>query len=248
MALKWELLADDLARACADLPAGAVLPSTKQLIAAGRGSRTTVGEAFNELTRRGLVKGKPGKGYVVLPRRRSKISLIRQGSSELGPFGLDGDGRLVFIRQTFGEPLANVAMKLALPEDALQVVERLHHVVRTEDGIEDQVILIQNSWYPSALAGAAGLDKENSSPEDVVSALMAAGLVGSASEHVRFRPPTDAEARALGLSPAQAVVQIERILVDQAGRPVELIRLVAPAERTDLTYANLSVFATPGSG
>ncbi|WP_371523269.1 GntR family transcriptional regulator [Kitasatospora sp. NBC_01300] len=247
MALKWEQLAEDLARTCADLPAGALLPSVKQLIAEGRGSRTTVGEAFNELTRRGLVRGRPGKGYVVLPQRRSKIRLTRQGGSGLGPFGLEGDGRVVFIRHTFGEPLASVAMKLALPEDDLHVVERVHHCARAEDGVEDQVILIQHSWYPAAVAAVAGFDDEGATPEGVLAALEAAGLVGTASDRVSFRLATDAEAQTLGLAPAQAVVQIEQLLVERTGRPAGLIRLVAPAERTELTYSNLSLFTGPSN-
>ncbi len=250
VALKWEQLAKDLARTCASLPAGALLPSVKQLIAEGRGSRTTVGEAFNELTRRGLVKGIPGKGYVVLPRRQSKILLTRHGGSGIGPFGLDGDGRLVFISQTFREPLAGVAVKLALPEDDLQVLERLHHCTRTEDGegdVEGQVILIQHSWYPAAVANAVGLD-DDTSPEAALAVLGAAGLVNSASERVGFRPAADDEAETLGLGPAQPVVQIERLLVDKAGRRVALSRLVAPAERTEIIYSDLNVLSASGNG
>ncbi|MFB7380498.1 GntR family transcriptional regulator [Kitasatospora purpeofusca] len=235
MASKWERLADDLARACADLPAGAVLPSTKQLIAEGRGSRTTVGEAFNELTRRGLVKGVPGKGYVVLPvLRRSRIHLVRQGGRSLGPFGLEGDGRLVFVRQSFGEPLASIAIKLTLPEDALQVVEQLHHVVRAEGDAEDQAILIHRGWYPSYVLHSAGL--ETSASEDVLEVLLATTTALKASDRIHYRLATDTEADVLGLPPMQAVVQIERLLVNHAGQPQALTRLVGAAEHIDLSY------------
>ncbi|MER5355875.1 UTRA domain-containing protein [Kitasatospora sp. NPDC002551] len=236
MASKWERLADDLARACADLPAGAVLPSTKQLIAEGRGSRTTVGEAFNELTRRGLVRGVPGKGYVVLPvLRRSMIHLVRQGRTDLGPFGLVGDGRLVLVDQNLGEPLASIAIKLALPEDALQVVEQVHHVVRAENGAEDLPILIHRGWYPSSVLRAAGL--EASASEESLDVLLAAANALKANDRIHYRLATEAEADALGLPPMQMVVQIERLLVNEADEPQALTRLVAAAERLDISYS-----------
>jgi GntR family transcriptional regulator len=253
VALKRDSLVEYLVQECTRRRPGEVLPTVRQLIAEGRGSRTMVGDALNELVRRGLVRSKHGAGYTVLPQRTATLQLLRQHGAA-GSTEPDGEaltklripGRLVLVQHTEVEPLASIAHKLALAPDDLMVVCRTHHALEQEEGPTDNgAFLLQQAWYPRSVARAAGLDDEERAPDDALAALAAAGLVGRAREQVRFRPATDPEAETLGLPYAESVVQIERVLHDGAGSPVELLHLVAPAAITELVYEGLPF---PGMG
>ncbi len=53
--------------------------------------------------------------------------------------------------------------------------------------------------------------------------------------------PTPDEAQTLGLVPGQPVLMAERVTCDAEGRPIELVRLVATADRTVLVYDELPI-------
>ncbi|MCC9310128.1 UTRA domain-containing protein [Kitasatospora sp. RB6PN24] len=225
----------------------------EQLVADGRGSRTTVASAYRELTRRGLVRGVPGKGYVVLAQRASKIRLTHDGVSlasggaarTTGSTAVEVERRLVLVHHASGEPMASIALKLGLDENNLVVFNQTHHGVEGAAGTASEgVFLLQEAWYPASVAQAAGIAGTGQAPISATTALEAAGLAVSARDVISFRAASDAEAETLGLPSGESVVQVERTLTNEGGSPVALLQIVAPALRTELDYRDLPVTGT----
>ncbi|MEV4559082.1 GntR family transcriptional regulator [Kitasatospora sp. NPDC049285] len=251
MAARWEQLAEELEAEIAQLEPGSAAPSMKQLLDAGRGSTTTISAAYRELKRKGLVKGVRGSGYLVRDRRPIKIRLNRYGSTvepggSFGPWesalaaqGLEG--RMLLVATSEGEAPASVAAKLRLTEArGYTVVGRTRHAV-LETAAGDEVVQLQQAWYPVDVARAAGLDGDDKVVGGTLARLAAAGLVGSASERVFLREATKAESGLLDLPPGSLVVQIERLLFDGDDRPVELLQIAADPSRTELVYDGLEL-------
>ncbi len=224
---KWKVLADELALECAARRPGEGAPTVRQLIADRRGSQSTISEAYDELVRRGVVRAKHGVGYIVLPRRSATLRLVRQA----GPAGSasgnypaqfsdwEVPAPLVLVSQTVVEPSASTAIKLGLPADNLMVLCSTHHaVVDASDDADSNVLLVRTIWQPST-----GQHEQT----------------GAAREQVQYRPATDAEAETLGLPYNEPVVEIEQVLSDISGSPVELRHMVAPASYTKLVAENL---------
>ncbi|MFD5317897.1 GntR family transcriptional regulator [Streptomyces sp. NPDC127098] len=50
------------------------------------------------------------------------------------------------------------------------------------------------------------------------------------------RPPTQEEAKALGMSPGMAVMELRKMCIDVTGRVVEVADVILPGDRTELTF------------
>ncbi|MGH3832914.1 MAG: UTRA domain-containing protein [Pseudonocardiaceae bacterium] len=61
------------------------------------------------------------------------------------------------------------------------------------------------------------------------------------TEEVSARMPTPDEAETLGLVSGQPVLVVERVTRDGEGRSIELVRVVATADRTTLVYDDLPI-------
>ncbi|MFC7979863.1 UTRA domain-containing protein [Streptomyces cinereoruber] len=82
----------------------------------------------------------------------------------------------------------------------------------------------------------------------VYGALIAAGHTPTtASETVSARPPTEKEATDLGIGGRVAVITVERVTKDHTGRPIEVLRAVAPADRLRFVYDDLPLSAPSGA-
>lgn len=242
---KYRDIADDLREQInrGELPPGSKLPFTDDLVARYGASKQTIRNAVSLLAQEGLVLVKRRYGTVVRDKRSLQISLSRyqaalDSDGQLGPFeaacaeqGLRGEMRSVGVEQV-RDP--DVAELLGLPPgDSL--------VCRRRDAlIEDQVVQFQSAWYPLDVAVAAGLDQPGKIKGGVNRALEAAGIpVYDYDEEIHARPPTTEEATILGTGTSGPVLTIEKISRNEAGRPIELLRVVAAADRISLRYSGI---------
>ena len=246
MAPKWQMLADTLRAQIEDgtyLP-GAALPPMDALVAAGKGSRTTVHQAYRALEAAGYVTMAPRRGTVVRDRTPIRVPLSRYGrvlrpGGTRGPWetataaqGLDGQMHSTGVATEL--PPADVASALGLAPDEL-AVRRSRHAT-----IGDTVVQIQTAWYPQDIAAAAGLDSPEKVVGGVLGAMTAAGVTPRrVDETVTARMPTAKESTVLAIGHGVPVLYVQRITKDRTGRTVEVVEIIGPADRLLLTYDNL---------
>lgn len=240
-------LADQLRRRIdsGEFAPGSTLPKITALMAEYNLARQTVRDAIGELVNDGIVVTVRRLGTIVRHRTPVRIPLSRyrrilSPGGDLGPWetalaaqGLDGFMKLLDVTQVPADD--SLADLLALsPGDEL--VCRLRNAVIQPD----DVVQVQRAWYPGAVAAAAGIDSAAKVEGGVYRALTAAGLApATASETVLSRPPDDTEARELRIGGRVSAITVERVTMDASGRPLEVLRAVAAADRLALTYDDL---------
>jgi GntR family transcriptional regulator len=248
---KWKGLAERLA---SEIDAGAYapgdkLPHIRDLVAAGEGSKTTVSRAYQELEADGYVKSTRRGGTFVRDRRRVPLPVSRYRNA-LIPGGTRGPwetataalgGRMIVPAppDTLPAPY-DVAELLGVDPDSL-VVRRHQHAV-----LGDEVVLIQEPWFPLEIAQTAGLDRAGKI-EGGIPARMKEHDIHSAfaTEKVVARPATAAEARVLGIGPRVYVLSIERTTLDPDGKAIEFRRVVGASDRVKLVYDGLPIDGAP---
>ncbi|MFI8515350.1 GntR family transcriptional regulator [Streptomyces sp. NPDC085460] len=224
---------------------GSTLPRILDLMTEYGLAKQTVRDAVGVLADEGLVVTSKRAGTIVRNRTPVTIPLNRYTQvlapgGTRGPWetatasqGLDGHMRLIKVERVPAE--ADVAELLELrPGDGL--VYRLRHaIIRPDD-----IVQVQHAWYPQDLAEAAGIATADKVVGGIYGALVAAGHTPvTASETVSARPPTEQEAADLRIGGRISVVTVERVTRDQAGRPIEVLRAVAPADRLKFVYDDL---------
>ncbi|GLV88026.1 hypothetical protein Slala03_77150 [Streptomyces lavendulae subsp. lavendulae] len=224
---------------------GAKLPTNAELMAAHGVSKATVTKAVAALADEGLVYSSKRAGTVVRSQTPVQIPLSRYGEvlapgGSRGPWeiatatqGLDGHMELVSVERVRAD--SEIAGLLGLSEGTGLVYRVRHALIRPAD-----IVQIQHAWYPATLAEEAGLDSTGKITGGVYGALTAAGhRPATATETVSARMPTEAEAAQLRIGGRVAVLTLSRLTRDTEGRPLELLRAVAPADRLHLSYDNL---------
>jgi GntR family transcriptional regulator len=223
-----------------ELPPGEKLPYTDELVTQYGYSKHTVRAAVQLLVDEGLVIARRRYGTVVRDRRKVRIPLNRYQRSldsqgQLGPFeaackeqGLNGEMGKVTVERV-RDP--DVAARLGLPSEDALVCRRRQAL------IDKQTVQFQSAWYPIDVAETANLEREGRIEGGIYRALIAAGIPAvEADERVIARAPTNEEAAELGTGTGIPVITIERISKDGAGRPLEFLRVVAAADRLELSY------------
>lgn len=223
-----------------ELPPGEKLPFTDELVTQYGYSKHTVRAAVQLLVDEGLVIARRRYGTVVRDRRKVRIPLNRYQRSldsqgQLGPFeaackeqGLNGEMGKVTVERV-RDP--DVAAKLGLPSEDALVCRRRQAM------IDKQTVQFQSAWYPLDVAETANLEREGKIEGGIYRALIAAGIPAvEADERVIARAPTSEEAAELGTGTGIPVITIERVSKDAAGRPLEFLRVVAAADRLELSY------------
>lgn len=246
MASKWLELAD---RLTADIeagryPPGAALPHIRELVRQGHGSTATVQRAYRELEDRGLVRTSRGHGTTVRDPSRIRVPLSRY-SKVVSPGGTRGPWETATAAQGLDGRMVTVCVEaVPVPSD---IANHLHLasgddvILRHRRAmIEDEVVQAQRAWYPRDIAEAAGLDTPGKIEGGVLGAMTAAGLLPTrADEAITGRLPTDEEAAELTISRRLPVMVIERVTHNEAGRPIEAVRIAAAWDRLRLVYDDL---------
>jgi GntR family transcriptional regulator len=223
-----------------ELVPGAHLPHTDDLMTEYGASKHTVRAAVQVIVDEGLVIARRRYGTVVRDRRKVRIPLNRyqrslESQGELGPFeaackeqGLNGEMGKVKVERV-RDP--EVAALLGLPSQDDLACRRRQAL------IDGQVVQFQFAWYPIDVAETANLEREGKIEGGIYRALIEAGIPAvEADERVVARAPTKEEAADLGTGTGIPVITIQRISKDSAGRPLELLRVVAAADRLELSY------------
>lgn len=228
-----------------EFPPGSRLPTNADLMAEHGVSKATVTKAIGELVNDGLAFTAKRGGTRVRHRAQVQLSLTRYSRTRTpggrrGPWetataegGMDGIMRLVQVKPVEASEELATLLEVA-PGDAL-IYRVCHAIIRPDD-----LVQLQHTWYPRHLAEAAGIDNPHKTEAEVYHRLAAAGhRQATASETVAVRPPTTDESPLLRVGGRVPLITLERVTRDQGGRPIEVLRTVAAADRIKLTYDDL---------
>lgn len=245
---KYQEVAEEIRQKIADgtYSPGDELPSIERLMEQYDVSRTTVRAALKLLTDDGLLN--PGRGRrktTVRDSRRIRVSFSRydsvmQPGGPNGPWetacaeqGLDGDMKTITVDTK--RPIGRDDAALLGVEPGSDVTYRLRHAC-----IGDEVLQVQQAWYPAGIALQAGLGSPSKIRGGVYGALTAAGLRPVAvDETIRGRMPTREEANLMRTGTGVPLLTVERITRGADGQVLELLRVTAPADRIEFVYNNL---------
>jgi DNA-binding GntR family transcriptional regulator len=228
-----------------EYPPGHELPSIEQMMDEHSVSRTTVRAALKVLIDDGLLN--PGRGRrrtTVRDNKRIRIPFSRYGGvmqagGSAGPWesacaeqGLDGEMKTIAVDT---RPIGRNDAALLGIEPGSDVTYRLRHAC-----IGNEVLQVQQAWYPAGVALQAGLSSPTKVRGGVYGALTAAGLRPTAvDEAIRGRMPTREEADLMRTGTGVPLLTVERITRGADGQALELLRVTAPADRIELVYNNL---------
>ncbi|WP_158239699.1 GntR family transcriptional regulator [Streptomyces carminius] len=245
-------LADDLRRRIeeGEFPPGTTLPPITDLMDEYGMARQTVRAALAELANQGLVVVRRKLGTLVRDRRPVRVPLSRYGSV-LRPGGTRGPWETACAQQGFdGEMRLMDVQRMSAPDDLAallevapgsELVQRRRHAL-----VGQETVQVQRAWYPAELADRTGFGEGGKVVGGVFGALTGAGLApAEADERVTSGLPTADEARQLQIGTAVPVLRVQRLTRAVDGTPLEVLRVIAPADRIELVYDRLPLGGSP---
>ncbi|RIH58304.1 GntR family transcriptional regulator [Streptomyces sp. SHP22-7] len=223
---------------------GDELPTIERLQEQFGLSKQTIRSAIRVLADEGLVSTGRGRPARVRDNQRIRIPFSRYGGvmtpgGASGPWesacaeqGIDGRMKTVTVdTRPIGQ--ADAAL-LGVPPGSDVVYRRRHACVG------DDVLQVQQAWYPRPVALQAGLTTTRKIEGGVYGALTASGMAPSElDETIRGRMPTADEAELLHTGTGVPLLTVERVTRGSDGQPLELLRVTAPADRIEFVYNNL---------
>lgn len=240
-------IAADLRRSIerGDLEPGATLPTIAQLAEQYGVAKGTANTAITTLANEGLVSAGRGRGATVRDRRPVRIPLSRyrsvmrpgdRGPWEIATAGQGLPGRMVLVGTARVDADTDQAATFGLPTGTPLVYRRRHAM------INDDVVQIQQAWYPADLVAGTPLAEPGKVTGGAYAALVAAGHAPHrANEHVTATPPTHDEAAQLRTGIGLPVLRIKRITRDRDGLVLELALITTPIDRAELIYDDLLI-------
>ncbi len=221
---KHAQLRDRLADLAERLPAGAALPSERQLCELHGVSRITVREAVGALVAEGVLVRVPGSGTFVAQRpARSRLHLA-SFAEDMRRLGLAPSTVVLAIASEVPPPTTRDALALRADEPAWHL-RRL----RLADG---QPMSVDDGWYPAAVAPHLDAHDLTGSVYTLLAEAYGA-TVDQAEQSVRATEADPATATLLGLTPGRAVLAFDRV-ARAGGRPVEHTRSVYRGDRYEV--------------
>ncbi|WP_284454796.1 GntR family transcriptional regulator [Actinomadura madurae] len=225
-------------------PTGSVLPAEPELADRYGASRSLVNRAMQVLAAEGMVRPRQGRGTMVTwlppmlhsPARYDRAKRENQGArgafdAEVRALGLEPKHE---ITTEHAEPPADVAELLGVPTGEVHCLARRRRLLAS-----DIPVRLNESWFPLDIAEGTVLEEDGPViVGGVKSALAELGYpqVSARERIIPSRLPTDAEARALEISPERTVIQITHVGMTAEGRAVEVTVTVAPAHYLTAQY------------
>lgn len=223
-----------------DLPAGARIPSLRELMQRHDVSNATAQHAVKILKGEGLLESQVGSGT----RVRRPRPMIGVSSSYLAPrdgtwplwrdeaakLGMKGTEKLGKVRKVAAPDVVANALEL---QPGAPVVLRPRIML-----LDDEPVQIVDSYYPAGLADGTPLASPTKIWGGAPAALAQLGHGPAESvEVVTAGMPNPEEDRLLGeIPPGIPVLRIVRTVLDSEGRPVEVCVMTMNADRHRLEY------------
>lgn len=201
-------------------PAGARLPSERELAQEYHISRLTARQALQALIADGLAYSRVGKGtYVSAPKIDNQLQALTSFSEDMHQRGMDPSSVVIHAGL---EPVDGVlAEKLQLkPDDQVAVLSR----VRLADG---EPLALETAYLVAAMCPNIlnGHDFCRESLYQVLRRDYGLALV-RAEEVIEARQPHERERQLLELDRRTPVLSISRLTFTDLGEPVEFVRAV----------------------
>lgn len=204
-------------------PVGGAVPPERRLGEELGVSRATVRQAIGVLTREGLLERRHGRGtFVTAPKLEQPLHHLRGFTGNMRELGIEATSRVLAVRN---EPArGGVARALELGEGApVVVIERL----RLADGVP--VMLEACRLDASRVPGVSAEDLSGSLYQLLDRRYDVRLTAGR--EVIEVRSAERGVAALLGIEPGDALFYTVRMAYDSDGRPVELTRRQARADR-----------------
>jgi DNA-binding GntR family transcriptional regulator len=235
-------------------PAGALLPSIREIMERWEVSTTTARKVLDELAAAGFARKEGTRGHISTggPQAAPAPSTGGQGRKAPPPaaipgrltvrpvhtipakgnIGPDTDDGLGALDVRAERPPADAAMALGITDPSRQVIVR-RRLVTAPDGTPVQFRI---SYLPAELAEGTPIAQPQAIPDAWPAALTTylGKQVRLASSHVTARHPSQEEAAALALASDAAVLVREDIHHDRRGNPVDYTRTIWPGDTTRL--------------
>ncbi len=207
---------------------GTSVPTEAELTATHSVSRVTARRALDELSRSGLVERRRRIGTRVIfktPMEPLEAN-IGQAVESLVAFGRKTTVRVIDVGEDPAEGAVAAALELA---EGSPVV----HAQRLRS-LEGQPLGKVSSWMPAEIAAHVPLAGLATTP--ILALLQESGLaIGSARQTIGADIADARLAEILDIPPRNAVLWIERIVCDMAGRPILFTRATYRADRYRIT-------------
>ncbi|MGH2707293.1 MAG: GntR family transcriptional regulator [Actinomycetota bacterium] len=218
------------------------LPTEHQLADFYGVSRDTMRRALAELSREGWVDIVRPIGTFVRSRPAKLTRRYQPGIPRGGPFHTDSAGRrlenseirILRVEVVAADP--QLAAWLEIAEGAEVLIRRRYWL------IEKETMQLFDSHFPRDLVRGMALDSATTVPQGSYAALAEAGLRPARfTEEVSARMPTPEESSILRLGDSVPVLEVRRTTRSADGMVIEGLRIVGGADRTVLTYEDLTI-------
>ena len=235
-------------------PAGALLPSIREIMERWEVSTTTARKVLDELAAAGFVRKEGTRGHISTggPQAPQAPPSGEQARKSPPPAAVPGrltvwpvhtipasgsidpgtDGGLAALDVRAERPPADAAMALGITDSSQQVIVRRRLVAAPDD----TPVQLRVSYVPAELAEGTPIAQSQAIPDAWPAALTTylGKQVRLASSQVTARHPNHEEAAALALASDAAVLVREDIYEDRRGAPVNYTRTVWPGDTTRL--------------
>ncbi|MFI6376955.1 GntR family transcriptional regulator [Streptomyces sp. NPDC050546] len=150
-------------------------------------------------------------------------------SADAAAQGRRGSQRIVHAGEVHAP--SEVARQFGVPDGELVVVRRRLIL------LDDEPNELTDTYYPVAIARGTPLAGTAKIRGGAVTLLAELGHVGAlVREDVTAGLPEEEEQRALRLAPAEPVLRLTRLTLDRDDQPLQVDRMVMPAQRQQLRY------------
>lgn len=223
-----------------ELPEGARIPSTAQLMERYGVAYQTARQAVAALRAEGLVDSKTGSGVFV----RRRPHMVRLGSDRYARRVRDrGQAPFQAEAEAAGLSWSQEVLELGTVPAPAWVAEWYEiepgtdvFVRRRRTWLADDPTQLADSYYLPEIVEGTAITTEDSGPGGSYARLDEAGhRIERFREELQARPPTPEEAKGLHLHPGVPVIELHRIAYSASG-PVEVFRSVLASDRHTFAY------------